>query len=106
MKERERQQARMLAARIEVPNWAAGNFSLDMFTVLGAIRDEADKRGRCTATAVQLAERTGVSKWTAYAAVKRAKHLGLIAIEDIPGGKYVIVNRHIRRSSRGDGQFD
>ena len=50
-----------------------------MQAVLGAIRDEADEQGRCTATAAQIAQRVGVSPRTTQIAIKRAKSLGLIA---------------------------
>jgi DNA-binding transcriptional regulator LsrR (DeoR family) len=50
----------------------------------------------------QIAQRAGVSRRTTQIAIKRANSLGLIAVEDIPGGKHVIVNRYIRH--RGGGR--
>ena len=74
-----------------------------MRAVLGAIREEADEQGRCTTTVPQIAERAGVSRRTKQIAIKRAKSLGLIAVEDIPGGKHAIANRYVR-TYRGGGQ--
>jgi DNA-binding transcriptional regulator LsrR (DeoR family) len=51
----------------------------------------------------QIAERAGVSRRTTQIAIKRAKSLGLIAVEDIPGGKHAIANRYVR-TYRGGGQ--
>ena len=92
----------MLAATVAVPVRASGNLSRAMQAVLGAIRDEADEQGRCTATVAQIAQRAGVSRRTTQIGIKRANSLGLIAVEDIRGGKHVIVNRYIK--SRGGGR--
>lgn len=105
MEERNRQQtlqARMLAATVAIPDWAAKHFSLGMLAVLGAIRDEADEEGRCTATVAQIGKRAGVSRSTTQAAIKTAHSIGAITIEDTTAGDRVIVNRCIR-THRGGG---
>ena len=99
MMERRRQQthqARLLAATVAIPDWAAGYFPIGTMAVLGAIRDEADEEGRCTATVAQIAERAGVSRSVTQAAIKCAQDIGAIATEDAPGEKRVIINRCFR----------
>jgi hypothetical protein len=110
MEERRRQQtlhARRLAATVAIPGWAAQHFSLGMLAVLGAIRDEADDQGRCTATVAEITNLAGVSRSTTQAAIKTAHSIGAIAIEDTTAGDRVIVNRCIRthREATGAGDF-
>ena len=106
MEERRRQktpQARTLAATVALPEWARGHFSLAMLAVLGAIRDEADEQGRCTASVAQIGARAGVSRRTTQIAIKTAHSIGAIAIEDTAAGNRVIINRCIR-THRGGGR--
>jgi DNA-binding FadR family transcriptional regulator len=67
----------------------------DMLAALGAIRDAADERGRCTATDIRIAELAGVGNGAVREAIKRAHSNGLIAIENTARGKRVIINKHI-----------
>jgi hypothetical protein len=62
--------ARLLAATVAIPVWAAKHFTLDMMAVLGAISDEADEEGRCIAPVAQIAARAGVSRSITQAAIK------------------------------------
>ena len=60
------------------------------------IRDEANATGRCTLPLAQIAERTNVGRAKARAAIRLAESLGLIAIDHMPTGKRVIVNRCVK----------
>jgi hypothetical protein len=90
-----------LSKTIALPDNAPGLFSMGMMTVLAAIRDMADKQGRCTATNPHIAEIAGVGQSITWKAIKRAHSIGLIAIEHTPTGKRVIMNKGIGRVAEG-----
>jgi hypothetical protein len=90
-----------LSKTVALPDSAAGLFSMGMMAVLAAIRDMADKQGRCTATNPHIAVIAGVGQSMTWKAIKHAHSIGLIAIEDTPTGKRVIINKGISRLTGG-----
>jgi len=80
---------------VALPDGAAGQFSKHMMAALGALRDMADEQGRCRATDMRISELAGIGMSTTRAAIKRARTVGLIAIENTHRGKRVIINRCI-----------
>jgi hypothetical protein len=61
--------------------------------VLAVIRNEAQASGKCSLPVARIAERANIGRAKARAAIRLAESLGLIAIDHMPTGKRVIVNR-------------
>jgi FixJ family two-component response regulator len=64
--------------------------------VLAVIRHEANGTGECTLSVPQIAKRANVGRTKARAALRLAESLGVIAKEDAPDGRRMIVNRRIK----------
>jgi hypothetical protein len=68
---------------------------MDAMAVLAVIRNEAQTTGKCTLPVARIAERANIGRAKARAAIRLAASLGVITIEEMPGGKRVIINRGI-----------
>jgi hypothetical protein len=61
--------------------------------VLAVIRNEAQTTGKCSLAMAQIAERANIGRAKARAAIRLASEsLGVIAIEETPGGKRTSLN--------------
>ena len=65
---------------------------MDAMAVLAVIRNEAQTTGKCTLPVARIAERANIGRAKARAAIRLAASLGVITIEEMPGGKRVIIN--------------
>jgi hypothetical protein len=86
---------RFLAATVVVPPSVAGHLNTDAMAVLAVIRNEAQTTGKCTLPVARIAERAKIGRAKTRAAIRLAEGLGLIAIEETPGRKRVIINRGV-----------
>jgi hypothetical protein len=86
---------RFLASTVVVPPDMAEHLNTDAMAVLAVIRNEAQASGKCSLPVARLAERANIGRAKARAAIRLAEGLGLIAIEETPDRKRVIVNRGI-----------
>jgi hypothetical protein len=86
---------RFLAATVVVPPDVAELLNTDAMAVLAVIRDEAGPTGKCTLPVARIAERANIGRAKTRAAIRLAESLGLIAIEEAPGRRRVIVNRSV-----------
>jgi hypothetical protein len=86
---------RFLASTVVVSPDVTDRLNTDALAVLAVIRNEAQTTGKCTLPVAQIAERANIGRAKARAAIRLAEGLGLIAIEEAPGRKRVIVNRSV-----------
>jgi hypothetical protein len=86
---------RFLASTVVVLPDVTDRLNTDALAVLAVIRNEAQTTGKCTLPVAQIAERANIGRAKARAAIRLAEGLGLIAIEEAPGRKRVIVNRSV-----------
>jgi hypothetical protein len=82
-----------LASTVVVPPDVAEHLNTDAMAVLAVIRNEAQASGKCSLPVARIAERANIGRAKARAAIRLAEGLGLIAIEETPDRKRVIVNR-------------
>jgi hypothetical protein len=87
---------RFLAATVAVPSDVAELLNTDAMAVLAVIRDEARKSGKCALPGAHIAQRANIGRAKARAAIRLAGGLGLIAIEEAPDRKRVIINRGVK----------
>jgi hypothetical protein len=87
---------RFLAATVVVPPTMAERLSTDALAVLAVIRNEAQTTGNCTLPIARVAERANIGRAKVRAAIRLAEGLGLIAIEEAPDRKRVIINRGVK----------
>jgi hypothetical protein len=82
---------RRLAASGPKPPRLATHFTVGELAVLRVMADEARDKGMCDRTYVEMAARAGVCRRTARNAVRRAKQLGLVNVEERsrPGRKHL-----------------
>ena len=74
----------------------AEHLNTDAMAVLAVIRNEAQASGKCSLPVAQIAERANIGRAKVRAALRLAESLGLIAIEETPDRKRVMVNRGVR----------
>ena len=86
---------RFLASTVVVPPSVAEHLNTDALAVLAVIRNEAQTTGKCTLPVARIAERANIGRAKARAAIRLAEGLGLIAIEEAPDRKRVIINRGV-----------
>jgi hypothetical protein len=86
---------RFLASTVVAPPDVAEHLNTDAMAVLAVIRNEAQATGKCSLPVARLAERANIGRAKARAAIRLAESLGLIAIEEAPGRRRVIVNRSV-----------
>jgi hypothetical protein len=86
---------RFLASTVVVPPDVAEHLNTDAMAVLAVIRHDTRTTGKCTLPVAQLAERANVGRAKVRAAIRLAESLGLIAIEETPDRKRVIINRGV-----------
>ena len=86
---------RFLASTVVVPPDVAEHLNMDALAVLAVIRNEARTTGKCTLPVARIAERANIGRAKARAAIRLAEGLGLIAIEDAPDRRRVIINRGV-----------
>jgi hypothetical protein len=86
---------RFLAATVVVPPSMVEHLNTDATAVLAVIQNEAAATGKCTLPVARIAERANIGRAKARAAIRLAEGLGLIAIDHMPTGKRVIVNRGV-----------
>ena len=86
---------RFLASTVVVSPDVTDRLNTDALAVLAVIRDEAKATGKCSLPVSRIAERANIGRAKTRAAVRLAESLGLISIEEAPGGKRVIVNRGV-----------
>jgi DNA-binding MarR family transcriptional regulator len=84
-----------LASTVVVPPDVAEHLNTDAMAVLAVIRNEAQASGKCSLPLARIAERANIGRAKARAAIRLAEGLGLIAIEETPDRKRVIVNRGV-----------
>jgi hypothetical protein len=84
-----------LASTVVVAPEVAERLNMDAMAVLAVIRNEAQTTGKCTLPVARIAERANIGRAKARAAIRLAASLGVITIEEMPGGKRVIINRGI-----------
>jgi hypothetical protein len=84
-----------LASTVVVPPDVAEHLNTDAMAVLAVIRNEAQASGKCSLPLARIAERANIGRAKARAAIRLAESLGLIAIEETPDRKRVIVNRRV-----------
>jgi hypothetical protein len=82
-----------LASTVVVPSSVAEHLKMEAMVVLAVIRDDAKATGRCMLPLARIAERANIGRAKVRAAIRLAESLGVIAIEHMPNGKRVIVNR-------------
>ena len=87
-----------LASTVVVPPDVAEHLNTDAMAVLAVIRNEAQASGKCSLPVARIAERANIGRAKARAAIRLAEGLGLIAIEETPDRKRVIVNRGVTSS--------
>ena len=80
-------------AAVVVPPDVAEHLNTDAMAAV--IRNEAQASGKCSLPVARIAERANIGKAKARAAIRLAESLGLIAIEETPDRKRVIVNRGV-----------
>jgi hypothetical protein len=80
---------------VVVPPDMAEHLNTDAMAVLAVIRNEAQASGKCSLPVARIAERANIGRAKARAAIRLAEGLGLIAIEDTPDRKRVIINRGV-----------
>ena len=78
-----------------VPPDVTDRLNMDALAVLAVIRNETQTTGKCTLPVAQLAEHANIGRAKVRAAIRLAESLGLIAIEETPDRKRVIVNRGV-----------
>ena len=78
-----------LASTVVVPPDVAEHLNTDAMAVLAVIRNEG------SLPLARIAERANIGRAKARAAIRLAEGLGLIAIEETPDRKRVIVNRGV-----------
>jgi hypothetical protein len=86
---------RFLASTVVVAPEVAERLNMDAMAVLAVIRNEAQTTGKCILPVARIAERANIGRAKARAAIRLAASLGVITIEEMPGGKRVIINRGI-----------
>jgi hypothetical protein len=74
----------------------AERLNADAMAVRAIIRDETRATGKCTLPVARIAERA-IGRAATGAAIRLAESLGLIAIEEAPDRKRVIINRGVKR---------
>ena len=84
-----------LASTVVVPPDVAEHLNTDAMAVLAVIRNEAQASGKCSLPVARIAERANIGRAKTRAAIRLAEGLGLIAIEEMPDRKRVIVNRGV-----------
>ena len=84
-----------LASTVVVPPDVAEHLNTDAMAVLAVIRNEAQASGKCSLPVARIAERANIGRAKARAAIRLAEGLGLIAIEETPDRKRVIINRGV-----------
>ena len=89
---------RFLASTVVVSPDVTDRLNTDALAVLAVIRNEAQTTGKCTLPVAQIAERANIGRAKTRAAIRLAEGLGLIAIEETPGRRRVIVNRSVMSS--------
>jgi hypothetical protein len=82
---------RRLAASGPLPPRLAAQFTTGELAVLRVVADEVRDKGMCDRTYAEMAARAGVCRRTARNAVRRAKQLGLVNVEERsrPGRKHL-----------------
>ena len=85
---------RFLASTVVVSPDVTDRLNTDALAVLAVIRNEAQTTGKCTLPVAQIAERPNIGR-AKTRAIRLAEGLGLIAIEEAPGRRRVIVNRSV-----------
>jgi hypothetical protein len=86
---------RFLASTTIVPPEVAQRLNTDALAVLAVIRIEARTTGKCSLPVARIAERANLGRAKVRAAIRLAQSLGVIAIEETPGGKRTIFNRGV-----------
>jgi len=86
---------RFLASTVVVPPGAAEHLNTYALAVLAVIRNEAQTTGKCNLPVARIAERANIGRAKARAVIRLAEGLGLIAIEEAPDRKRVIINRGV-----------
>jgi hypothetical protein len=87
---------KFLASTTIVPAEVAERLNTDALAVLAVIRIEAQTTGKCSLPVARIAERANIGRAKARAAIRLAEGLGLIAIEEAPDRKRVIINRGVK----------
>ena len=87
---------RFLASTVVVPPNVAEHLNTDAMAVLAVIRNEARTAGECSLSVAEIAERANIGRAKVRAVIRLAESLGVIAIEEAPGGKRNIVNRGVK----------
>jgi hypothetical protein len=87
---------RFLAATVIVPPDVAERLNTDAMAVLAVIRNEAQTSGKCSLPVAQIAARANIGRAKVRAAIRLAQSLGVISVEQTPGGKRTIVNRGLK----------
>ncbi len=67
-----------------LPFYLERDFTIGQLAVVRIVADDVFSKGRCTCTMLELADRAGVSLSWAKQAIRIAKTLGLLAIEERP----------------------
>jgi hypothetical protein len=86
---------RFLASTVVVSPDVTDRLNMEALAVLAVIRNETQTTGKCTLPVAQLAERANIGRAKVRAAIRLAESLGLIAIDETPDRKRVIVNRGV-----------
>lgn len=73
---------RGLAASGAVPGRIAANFTTGETAVLSVVARECQRQGQCTLHIDAVAARAGVSRSTVQAALRQARHLGLLNVQE------------------------
>jgi transposase len=73
---------RRLAASGPMPPALAAKFTTGQMAVLRVVADEVRERGSCDRCIDELARRAGVSRSTARNAIREARQLGLLAVQE------------------------
>jgi hypothetical protein len=87
---------RFLASTVIVPPDVAERLNTDAMAVLAVIRNEVQTSGRCSLPVAQIAARANIGRAKVRAAIRLAQSLGVISVEQTPGGKRTIVNRGLK----------
>jgi hypothetical protein len=87
---------RFLASTVIVPPDVAEHLNTDAMAVLAVIRNEVQSTGKCSLAVAQIAERANIGRAKVRAAIRLAQSLRLIAIEEAPDRKRVIINRGVK----------
>ena len=86
---------RFLASTVVVSPDVTDRLNMEALAVLAVIRNETQTTGKCTLPVAQLAEHANIGRAKVRAAIRLAESLGLIAIDETPDRKRVIVNRGV-----------